>query len=51
MPSIAAHIICAKLIASKLKINDDDFIKGNILPDIINIPDSQKNKRNSLLYP
>lgn len=35
MPSIAAHMICAKLVANKLNINDPEFIKGNILPDII----------------
>ena len=50
MPSIAAHIICAKLIASKLKINDDDFIKGNILPDIINIPDSHRKIKGTHYY-
>lgn len=36
MPSIASHMAVAKLIKEKLKINDVDFIKGNLLPDIIN---------------
>lgn len=40
MPSIAAHMICAKLVSNKLNINDSDFIKGNLLPDIIDIKDS-----------
>lgn len=40
MPSIAAHMICAKIVSDKLNINDEEFIKGNLLPDIINIEDS-----------
>lgn len=35
MPSIAAHMVCAKLVANKLNITDTEFIKGNLLPDII----------------
>lgn len=40
MPSIAAHMAVAKLVDEKLNINDVDFIKGNILPDIISIENS-----------
>lgn len=40
MPSIAAHMVCAKLVSEKLNINDSEFIKGNLLPDIIDIKDS-----------
>lgn len=40
MPSIAAHMAVAKLLSEKLRINDDEFIKGNLLPDIINSKDS-----------
>lgn len=40
MPSIAAHMICAKLVSNNLDINDLEFIKGNLLPDIIDIKDS-----------
>ena len=40
MPSIAAHMVCAKLVSEKLDINDSEFIKGNLLPDIIDIKDS-----------
>ena len=40
MPSIAAHMICAKLVSNNLNINDPEFIKGNLLPDIIDIKDS-----------
>ena len=40
MPSIAAHMICAKLVSDSLNINSDDFIKGNLLPDIIDKKDS-----------
>lgn len=28
-------MICAKLVSNQLKINDPEFIKGNLLPDII----------------
>lgn len=38
MPSVAAHMICAKLVSEKLKINDKEFIKGNLLPDILDMP-------------
>lgn len=37
MPNIAGHMIIAKLVSDKLKIDDPDFIRGNLLPDIINI--------------
>ena len=36
MPNISSHMIVAKLVSEKLNINDPDFIKGNILPDIVN---------------
>ena len=36
MPNISAHMIVAKLVSEKLNINDPDFIKGNLLPDIVN---------------
>lgn len=35
MPSIASHLVVAKLVSKHLNINSDDFYKGNILPDII----------------
>ena len=35
MPSIIAHMITAKKVSEKLNISSDDFIKGNLLPDII----------------
>ena len=35
MPSIAAHMAVAKLVSGNLKIHNYDFIKGNLLPDII----------------
>ena len=37
MPNISAHMIVAQEIAKKLNINRDDFIKGNLLPDIIDM--------------
>lgn len=40
MPSIASHFVVAKLVSSYLGIKSDDFYKGNILPDIIDIEDS-----------
>jgi len=35
MPSIASHFSCASLVAKKLDINNDDFYRGNILPDLL----------------
>lgn len=40
MPSIAAHMVMAKLISDKLNIKDDEFIKGNLYPDVILDPES-----------
>lgn len=40
MPSIAAHMVVAKLVSECLQIDDLDFIRGNLLPDIINLKDS-----------
>ncbi len=34
MPSIACHMIVAKLVSEKLNIKSDDYIIGNLLPDI-----------------
>lgn len=35
MPSIAGHMAVAKLVGQKLEIENPDFIRGNLLPDII----------------
>ena len=35
MPGIASHMVVAKLVGEKLKLNSDDFIQGNIMPDIL----------------
>lgn len=35
MPGIVAHMTAAKLISTKLGIKDPDFIRGNLLPDIL----------------
>jgi len=35
MPSIAAHMVVAKLVSDSLSITNPLFIKGNLLPDII----------------
>lgn len=40
MPNISSHMIVAKEISKILKIDSDDFIRGNLLPDIIDIEDS-----------
>ena len=40
MPSIAAHMALAKIVSDKLDIKHDDFIRGNLLPDIIKLEDS-----------
>ena len=40
MPSISPHMIVAKEVAKKLNITSEDFIRGNLLPDIIDIANS-----------
>jgi hypothetical protein len=40
MPSISPHMIVAKEVAKRLNINSDEFIRGNLLPDIIDIENS-----------
>ena len=34
MPSMSAHMSIAKRVSDKLNINDSNFIKGNLLPDL-----------------
>lgn len=34
MPSIGAHMVVGHLVGKKLNIETDDFIRGNLLPDI-----------------
>lgn len=50
MPSIAAHMVCAKLVATALNINDPEFIKGNLLPDIIAINNSHHKIKGKYYY-
>lgn len=50
MPSIAAHMACAKLVSEKLNITDPDFIKGNLLPDISFEKDSHKKIKGKYYY-
>lgn len=45
MPSISAHMAVGKLVGERLKINDCEFIKGNLLPDIILRKDSHYKKQ------
>jgi len=35
MPNIVAHYACGKLVAKKLKINDDNYLMGNLYPDYV----------------
>lgn len=37
MPNVSAHIGCALKVKDKLKINDDRFIYGALLPDILDM--------------
>ena len=46
MPNISAHMIVAKEVSKILNINSDDFIKGNLLPDIIDL----ENSHHKILY-
>lgn len=47
MPSIAAHMSVAKMISDKLSIKDEDFIRGNLLPDVTNKKDSHHRMKGS----
>ena len=40
MPSITPHMVVATEVAKILNINSEDFIRGNLLPDIIDIKNS-----------
>lgn len=48
MPNISAHMIVAKEVAKRLNINSDEFIKGNLLPDIIDMKDSHHKVQNGV---
>lgn len=47
MPSIASHLVSAKIISKELGIQSDEFYKGCILPDIIELEDSHYKIRGS----
>jgi len=48
MPNISAHMIVAQEVAKKINIKSDEFIKGNLLPDIIDIGDSHHKVQNGI---
>lgn len=48
MPNISAHMIVAMEVAKRLNLNSDEFIKGNILPDIIDMEDSHHKVQNGV---
>ena len=48
MPNISAHMIVAVEVAKRLNINSDEFIKGNLLPDIIDMEDSHHKVQNGV---
>ena len=48
MPNISSHMIVAKEVAKRLNINSDEFIKGNLLPDIIDMEDSHHKVQNGV---
>ena len=48
MPNISAHMIVAVEVAKRLNINSDEFIKGNLLPDIIDMADSHHKVQNGV---
>ena len=51
MPGIVAHMTIAKLVGDSLHINSDDFIIGNILPDILSIGNNNAHhKRQGKIY-
>ena len=40
MPNISAHMIIAKEVSKRLNLNSDEFIRGNLLPDVIDMENS-----------
>lgn len=50
MPSIAGHMIIAKLVGEKLGIESSQFIRGNLLPDIINKKNSHQKIKGKYFY-
>ena len=40
MPNISSHMIVALEVGKRININSKEFVKGNLLPDIIDIKDS-----------
>jgi len=48
MPSIGAHMVVGHLVGEKLNIETDDFIRGNLLPDIIDSKDSHHKIKGSI---
>ena len=45
MPSIAAHMVIAKLVGEKLNKYNDKFIRGNLLPDIVDKPKDESHHK------
>lgn len=50
MPSIAAHMVVAKLVGDKLNINNPEFIKGNLLPDALYNKEDSHFKKNGKYF-
>lgn len=50
MPSIATHMAVTKLVGERLGRYTDDFIIGNILPDLLNNPDSHIKIKNRNIF-
>ena len=50
MPSIAAHMAVADLVSKNLKIDSEDFIRGNLLPDITIDLDSHHRIEGKMFY-
>ena len=41
MPGICSHMIIAKEVSKRLNIDSDDFIRGNLLSDIIDLKEEE----------
>ena len=50
MPSISAHMVCAKLVSNNIPNLGDDFIIGNILPDIMDDNNKSHMKMRDNIY-
>ena len=50
MPNISAHLIVGREVGKRLNINSDDFMRGNVLPDVIDMKDSHHKIKKGIYF-